>query len=395
MTTPARPAQRRDDPAASMALLTSLLRDVELDYPDRPVAGRPARPGPVRVVVLVAALAVLAMILTVGLVQRRDDASTQARARAALVDRVEAQTAQVMALQDELTAMRARISVDEQAALARSATGTRLAAQIASLEAATGLTPVVGPGVRLVVQDAEVDPATNAPPEGGRVLDQDLQGVVNGLWQAGAESIALNGHRLTATSAIRAAGEAILVDLRPLLPPYSVEAVGEPDGLAQRFEQSASDETLRNLAAEYGIRWHLSTDAELALPAAPGPVGDVDADDRRRAARVIAALGLVIGIILGVVLQPSVPLWLQPYLPIAVVAALDAVFGAIRALLDGIFDDRCSSSRSCRTSSSPRCSCSSATSSASARSCPPASSSSSAMRIFSNVAAIRRRVFHA
>lgn len=270
MTTPARPAQRRDDPAASMALLTSLLRDVELDYPDRPVAGRPARPGPVRVVVLVAALAVLAMILTVGLVQRRDDASTQARARAALVDRVEAQTAQVMALQDELTAMRARISVDEQAALARSATGTRLAAQIASLEAATGLTPVVGPGVRLVVQDAEVDPATNAPPEGGRVLDQDLQGVVNGLWQAGAESIALNGHRLTATSAIRAAGEAILVDLRPLLPPYSVEAVGEPDGLAQRFEQSASDETLRNLAAEYGIRWHLSTDAELALPAAPG-----------------------------------------------------------------------------------------------------------------------------
>lgn len=55
---------------------------------------------------------------------------------------------------------------------------------------------------------------------------------------------------------------------------------------------------------------------------------------------MIAALGLVIGIILGVVLQPSVPLWMQPYLPIAVVAALDAVFGAIRALLDDVFDDR-------------------------------------------------------
>jgi small basic protein len=55
---------------------------------------------------------------------------------------------------------------------------------------------------------------------------------------------------------------------------------------------------------------------------------------------VIAALGLVVGIVLGLVLQPDVPLWLEPYLPIAVVAALDAVFGALRAFLDGIFNDK-------------------------------------------------------
>ena len=55
---------------------------------------------------------------------------------------------------------------------------------------------------------------------------------------------------------------------------------------------------------------------------------------------MIAALGLVIGVIAGLVLQPTVPGWLQPYLPIAVVAALDAVFGGLRAMLDGIFDDR-------------------------------------------------------
>jgi small basic protein len=55
---------------------------------------------------------------------------------------------------------------------------------------------------------------------------------------------------------------------------------------------------------------------------------------------VIAALGLVIGIVAGILLQPTVPVWLQPYLPIAVVAALDAVFGGVRAMLDGIFDDR-------------------------------------------------------
>ncbi len=55
---------------------------------------------------------------------------------------------------------------------------------------------------------------------------------------------------------------------------------------------------------------------------------------------MIPAIGLVLGIVLGLVLQPDVPVWLQPYLPIAVIAALDAVFGALRAALDGIFNDK-------------------------------------------------------
>ena len=55
---------------------------------------------------------------------------------------------------------------------------------------------------------------------------------------------------------------------------------------------------------------------------------------------MIPALGLVVGIVLGFLLHPTVPVWMQPYLPIAVVAALDAVFGGLRALLDGIFDDK-------------------------------------------------------
>ena len=55
---------------------------------------------------------------------------------------------------------------------------------------------------------------------------------------------------------------------------------------------------------------------------------------------MIAVLGLVVGIVLGLVLRPNVPLALDPYLPIAVVAALDAVFGGLRAYLDGIFDDK-------------------------------------------------------
>ncbi|MDO9380140.1 MAG: small basic family protein [Nocardioidaceae bacterium] len=55
---------------------------------------------------------------------------------------------------------------------------------------------------------------------------------------------------------------------------------------------------------------------------------------------MIAVVGLVVGVALGLFLEPTVPGALQPYLPIAVVAALDAVFGALRAYLDGRFDDK-------------------------------------------------------
>lgn len=55
---------------------------------------------------------------------------------------------------------------------------------------------------------------------------------------------------------------------------------------------------------------------------------------------MIPAIGLLVGILVGVFVRPDVPVWLQPYLPIAVVAALDAVFGGVRAVLDGIFNDK-------------------------------------------------------
>lgn len=55
---------------------------------------------------------------------------------------------------------------------------------------------------------------------------------------------------------------------------------------------------------------------------------------------MIAALALVVGLVLGLVLQPTAPGWLEPYLPIALVAALDAVLGALRAWLERVFDER-------------------------------------------------------
>lgn len=55
---------------------------------------------------------------------------------------------------------------------------------------------------------------------------------------------------------------------------------------------------------------------------------------------MLAVIGLAVGIAVGLVLDPTLPAFLEPYLPIAIVAALDAILGATRAYLDGIFSDR-------------------------------------------------------
>ncbi len=55
---------------------------------------------------------------------------------------------------------------------------------------------------------------------------------------------------------------------------------------------------------------------------------------------MIPVIGLALGVVAGLVFQPTVPTELQPYLPIAIVAALDAVIGAVRALGERRFNDR-------------------------------------------------------
>ena len=91
----------------------------------------------------------------------------------------------------------------------------------------SGVVPVAGRGLRIELTDAPTDdPDTQDPTL--RVQDVDLQVVVNGLWAAGAEAIAVNGHRLTSMTAIRSAGDAVLVDLVPLSSPYKVDAIGDP-----------------------------------------------------------------------------------------------------------------------------------------------------------------------
>jgi uncharacterized protein YlxW (UPF0749 family) len=120
---------------------------------------------------------------------------------------------------------------------------------------------VRGPGVRVVADDARgADSARN------QVLDTDLQRLVNGLWAAGAEAIALNGQRLTNLSTIRLAGGAITVNARSLRRPYVVSVIGNQDTLPARFAETSSGQAWLDLQREVGLRLNITPVSSLRLP---------------------------------------------------------------------------------------------------------------------------------
>lgn len=225
---------------------------------------------------LAAGLVLAALVVTVGAAQARVAAPVVAKEREELLDRIEGETAAADELEDSVDKLRDDVSARQREALEKSG-GSGRSDLVGIL---SGAVEVRGPGVKLVVNDAkDVGTGGDGEPRGtsgfsdtGRVRDRDMQRVVNGLWASGAEAISINGQRLTALSAIRAAGDAILVDNRPLVPPYTVLAVGDGEGLSTRFQDGADGLYLHALQENYGIRTALSVADDLKLPAAPSVI---------------------------------------------------------------------------------------------------------------------------
>ncbi|MET9982242.1 DUF881 domain-containing protein [Streptomyces rochei] len=225
---------------------------------------------------LAAGLVLAALVVTVGAAQARVAAPAVAKEREELIDRIEEETSAADRLQKSIEELRGDVSARQREALEKNGDSDR--SDLVGI--LSGAIEVHGPGVKLVVDDAK-DAGTggDGQPRGtsgfsdtGRVRDRDMQRVVNGLWESGAEAISINGQRLTALSAIRAAGDAILVDNRPLVPPYTVLAVGDGERLSSRFQDSVDGFYLHALQENYGIRTAISVADDLELPAAPSVI---------------------------------------------------------------------------------------------------------------------------
>jgi uncharacterized protein YlxW (UPF0749 family) len=266
-------AKRRwDRPDASMSLLADLLSGSGLD-PDyeaaaarRAVSGdRRSRSG--RVSRLLAATVLLGLLGAIAVVQVRRGAPVAERQRNALIAQIHQRTQETDALQRQADGLRGQTEALRRSALARSDAGQEARQELDRAADAAGAVPVSGAGTVITVDDSRT-PRSGTTQQDGRIYDQDLQRLVNGLWAAGATAVAINGQRMTATTAIRSAGDAILVDYRPLSPPYTVSALGGAD-LGKDFAGSAASRAFRTLKATFGIRYDIRQEGSVRLPAAP------------------------------------------------------------------------------------------------------------------------------
>jgi uncharacterized protein YlxW (UPF0749 family) len=205
--------------------------------------------------------------------QRADDAGNVRKSLVADIHRKTVESDQLAAQADRLRTDVQRVRVQ---ALGDGARGRSAAGQVAALELVTGGVAVRGPGLVVTLDDAPNAGPDAAAARGGqlgngRIYDRDIQDVVNALWAVGAEAIAVNGQRLTAQTAIRSAGEAVLVDFRPLSPPYVLRAVGNVDTMEPAFADGPTARRFTTWTSLYGIGFQVTRGKDLQLPAAGAP----------------------------------------------------------------------------------------------------------------------------
>lgn len=205
------------------------------------------------------------LLIALAAVQTARNADVREASRDTLINRIGERQQEVAGLRDRIGSLR-RQNDDLQS------TSSRVQGQLADatvqlrgLQISTGYVAVHGPGLQVSVADN---------PDGssdGRVRASDLRLLVNGLWRAGAEAIAINGRRLTALSAIVNSSISVAVNRSPLTPPYVVSAIGE-DGLASRLQGSTTGVQFQALADQFGFVVETvdrHDEDELVLPAAP------------------------------------------------------------------------------------------------------------------------------
>jgi uncharacterized protein YlxW (UPF0749 family) len=215
---------------------------------------------------------VAGFVIVVGYVHTHRGAPEAAKVHDSLVKRVRSAQQADDDLQRRLDRLNAQLGALRAAALPSSGS---LAQQLQRAEVLAGQVAVTGPGMTVTLREPPAPSPTTVPGRGGTVpittthilTDRDLRSVVNELWADGAEAIAVNGIRLTPTSAIRFAGEAVLVDLEPINPPYTIAAIGDPNTLVTSFAASEVASRYNTLESAEGIGFSFAEKSSITLPA--------------------------------------------------------------------------------------------------------------------------------
>lgn len=178
----------------------------------------------------------------------------------------ETQLAQLQRQVQQLTDEAATRNGDVAALQGQAQTGT----------VSAGLTALTGPGVEIVLNDAPTRPdgalPPNARPDDLVIHQSDVQAVVNAVWAAGADGVAVMDQRLIATSAVRCVGNVLLLRGRTYSPPFVITAVG--DAAAVRAQLAASPEVglLQQAVDAFGLTFTVRARSSVSVPAYDGPL---------------------------------------------------------------------------------------------------------------------------
>jgi uncharacterized protein YlxW (UPF0749 family) len=183
---------------------------------------------------------------------------------------IERLDAEQQELRATLASLRREMSDRQGAAEAEADRLESLRAELDRQQLLAGLKEVHGPGVRIILDDSEakVPPGVDAGPY--LIHEQDLRDIVNLLWMAGSEAIAINDERLVASSSIYCVGSTVMVNSARLSPPYAIRAIGNARVQQDYLRNPSYLQALKEKKRSYGLRFDVDPQASLVLPAYRG-----------------------------------------------------------------------------------------------------------------------------
>ena len=193
--------------------------------------------------VLAGACAVLGFLLVTAASSATEARRAEQPRKDELIDLIESRRSLVAEQDEALNVLRGEVAAAQRQLSRRSRLDRAAADAAAALAMQAGTVALEGKGLSVNMKDSPRKPPAGEDAGAFRIHDTDLQLVVNALFAAGAEAVAVNDSRLVATTPIRAAGDTIVVNFRPLSPPYRITAIGadrrrfEDSEIARRFER--------------------------------------------------------------------------------------------------------------------------------------------------------------
>lgn len=217
--------------------------------------------------VIPAILLLMGFLITSALVEeRRREAQLPSRT-SELLGLIRTQEAGIDELSTEARSLSSRVRELQRSGAQESERLRAVLADVDRLRLPASAGAAEGPGVIVELSDSGDSPQTRGELTDLRIQDVDLRLVVNALWQSGAEAVAVNGHRIGGTSAIRSAGDRILVNFGPVTSPFRVTAIGDADGLESGLRETEISQQFDVWTQVYGLGFSVRSSRELTVPA--------------------------------------------------------------------------------------------------------------------------------